>query len=79
MPFDVGGHAATGGAYSILRFPEQDLPDMVYIEHLSSALYLDKLEDLDQYTATMEALCVAAPPPNKTRDILTNIKKDFER
>jgi len=78
MPFNVGGHAATGGAYSILRFPEQDLPDMVYIEHLSSALYLDKLEDLDQYTATMEALCVAAPPPNRTRDILTNIKKDFE-
>ena len=61
MPFDSGGHAATGGAYSILRFPEQDLPDIVYIEHLTSALYLDKLEDLDQYTATMEALCVAAP------------------
>ncbi|MEV4263806.1 helix-turn-helix transcriptional regulator [Kribbella sp. NPDC049584] len=79
MPFSVGGHAATGGAYSILRFPEQDLPDMVYIEHLTSALYLDKLEDLDQYTATMEALCVAAPPPNKTRDILTDIRKDFER
>jgi hypothetical protein len=79
MPFSVGGHAATGGAYSILRFPEQDLPDMVYIEHLTSALYLDKLEDLDQYTATMEALCVAAPPPNKTRDILTDIRKDLER
>nr|WP_202888269.1 helix-turn-helix transcriptional regulator [Kribbella solani] len=79
MPFKVGGHAATGGAYSILRFPEQDLPDMVYIEHLTSALYLDKLEDLDQYTATMEALCVAAPPPSKTRDHLMRIRKDVER
>jgi hypothetical protein len=78
MQFQGGGHAATGGAYSILRFPEQDLPDVVYIEHLTSALYLDKLEDLDQYTATMEALCVAAPPPNKTRDILAGIKKEFE-
>ena len=79
MQFGSGGHAATGGAYSILRFPEQDLPDIVYIEHLTSALYLDKLEDLDQYTATMEALCVAAPPPNKTRDILAGIRKDYER
>jgi hypothetical protein len=79
MPFKTGGHAATGGAYSILRFPEQDLPDIVYIEHLTSALYLDKLEDLDQYTATMEALCVAAPPPNKTHDILFDIRKDLER
>jgi hypothetical protein len=79
MQFGSGGHAATGGAYSILRFPEQDLPDIVYIEHLTSALYLDKLEDLDQYTATMEALCVAAPPPNQTRDILAGIRRDFER
>jgi hypothetical protein len=77
MPFKSGGHAATGGAYSILRFPEQDLPDIVYIEHLTSALYLDKLEDLDQYTATMEALCVAAPPPSRTRDILGGILQDF--
>ncbi|WP_433023255.1 helix-turn-helix domain-containing protein [Kribbella sp. CA-294648] len=78
MPFDSGGHAATGGAYSILRFPEQDLPDIVYIEHLTSALYLDKLEDLDQYTATMEALCVAAPPPSKTRDALAGILRDLD-
>jgi Domain of unknown function (DUF5753)/Helix-turn-helix domain len=78
MPFKSGGHAATGGAYSILRFPEQDLPDVVYIEHLTSALYLDKLEDLDQYTATMEALCVAAPPPNKTRDIIAGILKELD-
>jgi hypothetical protein len=78
MPFESGGHAATGGAYSILRFPEQDLPDIVYIEHLTSALYLDKLDDLDQYTATMEALCVAAPPPNKTPDHIHRILKEFD-
>jgi hypothetical protein len=76
MPFNAG-NPATGGAYSILRFPEQDLPDIVYIEHLTSALYLDKLEDLDQYTATMEALCVAAPPPGRTEGILKDILNDF--
>jgi hypothetical protein len=78
MQFKSGGHAASGGAYSILRFPERDLPDLVYIEHLTSALYLDKLEDLDTYTATMESLCVAAPAPNKTRDILAGILKEYE-
>jgi hypothetical protein len=78
VEFDSGGHAATGGAFSILRFPEQDLPDIVYIEHLTSALYLDKLEDLDRYTATMEALCVAATTPDKTRDILAKIQRDYE-
>jgi hypothetical protein len=78
VPLSIGGHAAAGGSFSILRFPESDLPDTVYIEHLTSALYLDKLDELDQYTAAMESLCVAAPQPGKTRDILANIRKDFE-
>ncbi|TCC57518.1 XRE family transcriptional regulator [Kribbella pittospori] len=78
VEFGSGGHPATGGAYSILRFPEQDLPDIVYIEHLTSALYLDKPEDLDTYTGTMEALCVAAPPPNQTRDILAKALKEYD-
>ena len=58
-PFNVGGHAAAGGAFSILRFPERDLPDVVYVEQLTSALYLDKREDVDHYAAAMERLCVA--------------------
>ncbi|MFF0269740.1 helix-turn-helix domain-containing protein [Kribbella sp. NPDC004536] len=78
VPLSIGGHAAAGGSFSILRFPESDLPDTVYIEHLTSALYLDKLDELDQYTAAMESLCVAAPQPNKTREILLDIRKDFE-
>ncbi|MGZ0147881.1 helix-turn-helix domain-containing protein [Kribbella sp. WER1] len=78
VPFALGGHAASAGAFSILRFPEEDLPNKVYIEHLDSSLYLDKPEELDQYTSAMEALCVAAPAPSKTIDILTKIRKDYE-
>ena len=40
VPFGHGGHAAAGGSFTILRFAEPDLPDVVYIEHLTSALYL---------------------------------------
>jgi hypothetical protein len=70
---------ATGGAYSILRFAEDELSNVVYIEHLTSALYLDKPDDLDEYSATMDALCVAAPPPRQTPEILEGIIKDVER
>jgi hypothetical protein len=69
MPFASGGHAATGGAFSILRFPEE-LPDVVYIEHLTSALYLDKPEDVDQYAAAMGRLFIEAEHPDKTPDLL---------
>jgi hypothetical protein len=77
MPFTISCNSGSAGAYSILRFAEQDLPDIVYIEHLTSALYLDKVEDLDQYTETMEALCIAAPSPNKTRDFLHGILRSM--
>jgi hypothetical protein len=76
--FEVGGHAAAGGSFSILRFPDQDLPDVVYVEQLTSALYLDKRDDVDHYAAAMERLCVEAEPPARTVDILTNILKDLE-
>ena len=63
IPFDAGGHAAAGGSFSILRFPDGDLPDVVYVEQLTSALYLDKAEDVEQYTEAMERLCIEAKPP----------------
>ncbi|WP_343238299.1 helix-turn-helix transcriptional regulator [Streptomyces sp. SID13031] len=70
MPFSSVGYPDAGGAFSILRFPEGDLPDVVYIEHAASALYLDKLEDLDEYAAIMEALTIAAAPVSATQSLL---------
>jgi transcriptional regulator with XRE-family HTH domain len=74
MPFLAGGHAAAGGQFSILRFAEFDLPDVVYLEQLTSALYLDKAEVVDNYLMVMERLCVAAVTPSNSikhlRDLL---------
>jgi Domain of unknown function (DUF5753)/Helix-turn-helix domain len=79
MPFRSGGHAATGGAFSILRFPDQELPDVVYIEHLTSALYLEKHEDVDQYAAAMGRLFIEAEHPDKTPEILRQALRDLDR
>ncbi len=77
MPFSAGGHAAAGGAFSILRFGDADLPDIVYIEQLTSALYLDKREDLDHYAVAMERLCVEAQPPERTPELLGRMLDDL--
>ncbi|MGW3890122.1 helix-turn-helix domain-containing protein [Micromonospora chokoriensis] len=77
IPFAAGGHAAAGGAFTILRFGDQELPDIVYIEQLTSALYLDKREDLDYYAVAMERLCVEAEPPERTPDILGRMLDDL--
>jgi len=78
IPFQAGGHAAAGGAFTILRFPDEDLPDVVYIEQLTSALYLDKRDDVDLYAEAMERLCVEARPPTDTSKVLEDIRADLE-
>ena len=76
--FNAGGHAAAGGAFSILRFPHQDLPDIVYIEHLTNALYLEKREDVDQYAAVVSRLFIEAAPPGHTPGILREVLSEFD-
>ncbi|HEV8373410.1 MAG TPA: DUF5753 domain-containing protein, partial [Actinomycetota bacterium] len=73
LPFGAGAHPAMVGAFSILRFPDEELPDAVYLEHLTSALYLNKREEVDQYLHVMENVCVRSAPPDNTVEILTKI------
>jgi transcriptional regulator with XRE-family HTH domain len=73
LPFHVGGHAAAGGPVTVLRFPVPDLPDIVYLEQLSSALYLDKPEDVDHYLAVMDRLTLVALPAADSVDFLEKV------
>ncbi|GIF40662.1 transcriptional regulator [Actinoplanes xinjiangensis] len=79
IPFMVGGHAAAGGPFAILRFPEPELPDVVYVEQLTSAIYLDKREDVDHYAMAMERVCIDAEPPNHTPEILGKLLNEVGR
>jgi hypothetical protein len=76
VPFRSGGHAAEAGAFTIMRFPETDLPDVVYLEQLTSALYLDKREDVERYTEVMERLSVEGESPERTVDILSGMLEE---
>jgi transcriptional regulator with XRE-family HTH domain len=73
MPFRFGGHAGEGGAFTILRFPEPELPDVVYVEQLVSAYYLDKREYVEKYARAMERMTVDSQPPDVTQDTLRRI------
>jgi transcriptional regulator with XRE-family HTH domain len=76
-PFTYGGHAAAGGPFTILRFAEPDLPDIVYLEQLTSSLYLDKRADVEHYAAVMDRLCAQIEPPDRTADILRAIRDEI--
>jgi transcriptional regulator with XRE-family HTH domain len=76
IPFAAGVHAAAGGPFSIMRFAERDLPDVVYLEQLTSALYLDKREGVDHYMAVMDRLCLEATPAASTAKIINAVMRD---
>ncbi|MEV0408407.1 helix-turn-helix transcriptional regulator [Actinoallomurus sp. NPDC050550] len=77
MPFRVGGHAGEAGAFTILRFPEPELPDIAYIEQLTGAMYLEKDDDMDHYTAAMERLCVQSASPEESMDLISKIIREL--
>ena len=70
LPFDAGAHPAMLGAFSILRFADRELPDVVYLEHLTNAVYLDKRDEVERYLDVMELLCVQSEPPARTVELL---------
>ncbi|MFG2599252.1 MULTISPECIES: helix-turn-helix transcriptional regulator [unclassified Streptomyces] len=73
MPFSFGGHAGESGSFTMLRFPESDLSDIVYLEQLTSALYLDKAEEVAQYEKAMVRLHADSPGPEESRDLLRGL------
>jgi transcriptional regulator with XRE-family HTH domain len=66
MPFTRSGRSGESGSFSILRFQDRDLPDVVYIEHLTSAIYLEQRPDVEHYLEVMERLSGLALPPDET-------------
>ncbi len=73
MPFSFGGHSGESGAFTLLSFPDADLSDVVYLEQLTSALYLDKREDVAQYEQALKELQQDSPGPDESRDLLRGL------
>ncbi len=77
VPLHAGGHAAAGGPFTLLRFAEPDLGDLVYLEQLTTARYLDKPHDVEDYQAIMEQLAVQAYTPADTTTALRALRRDL--
>jgi hypothetical protein len=73
VPYPRSGYDAEG-SFTMLRFAEPELPDVVYIEHLGGALYLDKRSDTEIYGAVFDRLTVNAETPDHTRQLLAKAR-----
>jgi uncharacterized protein DUF5753/helix-turn-helix protein len=75
LPYHMSGYAAEG-AFSMLRFAEPTLPDVVYIEHIGGALYLDRTDELELYGRVLDRLAVDAENPDRTRQLLSKFRQE---
>jgi transcriptional regulator with XRE-family HTH domain len=77
LPLEKGGHAAMGGSFTILRFAHHAMPDVVYLEQLTSALYLERPDDVDSYFDAVTQLFLDAAPLTQTVGILDRLIEDL--
>jgi transcriptional regulator with XRE-family HTH domain len=77
-PFLTGASYAAPGSFSILSFAVDDLPDVVYVEQLTSAMYLDKRADVDRYVEAMDQIRATSYTPEQTKELIRSMIGDME-
>jgi hypothetical protein len=73
LPFAIGSHAGEAGAFSYLRFGEPDLPEIVYLEQLTRASYVDTCDEVEQYRRAFEHLTMTAQTPAESAETIAKI------
>jgi transcriptional regulator with XRE-family HTH domain len=73
LPFAVGAHTATGGAFHILEFPGQNDMDVVFVENLAGNLYVERETDVYRYTVAFDHLRAKALDPDDSRRFIAKV------
>ncbi|MEU0130016.1 helix-turn-helix transcriptional regulator [Streptomyces sp. NPDC006289] len=79
LPFDMGAHPGISGQYAILEFPDAADSSVVYIEGVTSDLYLEKANDVQRYSVMYEHLRAQALNVDQTRQFIGDIVKEYTR
>ncbi len=77
LPFDTGAHPGVTGQYAILEFPEESDSSVIYLEGVTSDLYLEKSEDVHNYSMMYEQLRAQALNPEHTRKFIADAAKAY--
>jgi hypothetical protein len=76
VPYHRSGYSAES-AFSLLRFAEAELPDIVYVQHLTGAIYLERLDDVEVYSRAFDRLAVDAETPHNSRQMLAKLRNEL--
>ncbi|UNS97519.1 helix-turn-helix domain-containing protein [Streptomyces tubbatahanensis] len=79
MPFSMGAHPGVNGQYAILEFPDASDSTVIYLEGVTSDLYLEKANDVQKYSVMYEHLRAQALNPDQTREFIEKVAKEYAR
>lgn len=77
LPFDVGPHPGMFGPFQLFRFDIPELPDIVYTESLTGAVYIDERPDTAAYLEALDRMGAQAVSVRHTEELLGDIRKEF--
>ncbi|MFJ5777662.1 helix-turn-helix domain-containing protein [Streptomyces sp. NPDC093094] len=77
IPFSMGAHPGVSGQYAVLEFPDAADSTVVYIEGVTSDLYLEKAQDVSKYSVMYEHLRAQALNVEQTREFIAKAAKDY--
>ncbi|WP_432190175.1 helix-turn-helix domain-containing protein [Streptomyces sp. Tue6028] len=72
-----GPHPGTYTSFALFRFAEPELPDMVYSEYVTGALYLDSRPEVSQHLEVLDLMSAHAASVQRTRKILQEFRESF--
>ncbi len=76
-PFSSGPHPGTYGPFVLFRFAVPELPDMVYSEYLTGAVYLDARTEVATHLEVMDRMAAQAATAHRTKEILRDLRKEY--
>jgi len=77
IPFLSGPHPGTYGPFVLFRFAMPELPDMVYSEYLTGAIYLDARSEVATHLEVMDRMAAQAATAHRTKEILRDLRKEL--
>lgn len=79
MPFSMGAHPGVNGQYAILEFPDASDSTVIYLEGVTSDLYLEKANDVQSYGVMYEHLRAQALNADQSREFIEKVAKEYAR
>lgn len=77
IPFDLCVHEGMYGPFTFFHFEHPEMPDIVYLENVLGAVYLDQYEDVAAFQSALDQLCAQALPLHRTESYLGALRKEL--